>query len=78
MDGNYEFVNHMAKDKQRMFIREARERRAAKQAGSQGGAWSTRAYVAHTGAWLLQAANRAAGQVVDWRPTLRQPSTSPH
>ena len=78
MNSNYEFVNHMARDKQSAFIREARERRAAKQAGSQGGAWSTKVYMVQIGARLIQAANRVAGQVVNWKPTLRQPSISPH
>ncbi|HSG16079.1 MAG TPA: hypothetical protein VLE70_07130 [Anaerolineae bacterium] len=72
MNGNYEFANHMAKDKRSAFIREAQERRMAKQAGSRGEARSTRVYVARIGAWLLQVAYRTAGQVANQRPALRR------
>lgn len=77
MNGNYEFVNHMAKDKQSAFLREAQERRMAKNAGGRDGARSTRVYAAQIGAWLIQVANRTAGQVISWKLALRQPKTSP-
>ena len=78
MNGNYEFMYDTAKRENEALVREAQERRMAKQAGSRGGAWSSKTYVTRTGAWLLQTANRAAGQVVDWRLALRQLRTSPH
>ena len=77
MNGNYEFVNHMAREQQSAFLREARERRMAKHAGGRERARSTRVYAAQIGAWLIQVAYRTAGQVENWRLALRQPKTSP-
>ncbi|UCG23867.1 MAG: hypothetical protein JSW55_17300 [Chloroflexota bacterium] len=78
MNGNYEFMYGTAKRENEALVREAQKRRMAKQAGRRGGAWSTRTDVARAGAWLLQVADRAAGQVVDWSLALRQLRTSPH
>ena len=53
MNGNYEFNKHMATDKHRTFIQEAKRHRLAKQARDQGESWSIRAFIIRAGAWLV-------------------------
>ena len=80
MNGNYEFVKQMAKDRQTAYLDEARNHRMAKQAGSQGGARSTGTLTARVGAWLhwttYEAVDRAAGQLAYWKASLGWPGTA--
>ncbi len=80
MNGNYEFVKHMAKEKQSAFINEARDHHVAKQAGSQGGDRFVTVVVTRSGAWLHRAilgvAHRAAGKYVTWKAVPHRAGTA--
>lgn len=77
MNGNYEFVKHMAQDKQSAFIQEASVHRLAKQAGRPLREWSRLSLYVRVSVWLRRAGAsatlRAAGQVASWRALLRGP-----
>jgi len=60
MNGNYEYVRQVSRDKQRAFINEARQHRLAKQAGNPGGRRRVATYLARAGNRLQNVAVWAA------------------
>ena len=82
MNGNYEFVKHVARDKQSKYVDEARAHRVAKQAGSLGGDRLVVAIATRTGAWLHRAtrrvAHRAAGKYATWKAVPHRAGTTIH
>jgi hypothetical protein len=76
MNGNYEFVRQVARDKQRAFAKEAREHRLAKQAGSLGGERRVAGLYARAGKQMQAAVNwiaqRTAGSAASWKAALQK------
>lgn len=62
MNGNYEYVRHVARDKQSAFINDARQYRLAKRAGIKRGRPGVATYLARVGNQLQSAAAWVAGR----------------
>jgi hypothetical protein len=82
MNGNYEFVKHVAREKQSGFINEARAQRLAKQTGSRGGDRLVLVIATRTGAWLHRVAfgvaQRAADKYATWKAEPHRAGTAGH
>lgn len=82
MNGNYEFVRQVARDKQSAFVSEAREHRLAKQAGSSGRQRRVSVSYAGVGKQVQSAviwiARRTAGSAASWKAALQKPGAATH
>lgn len=80
MNGNYEFVRQVARDKQKALASEAREHRLAKQAGSLGEQRRVAVLCARAGRQTKGAVNRIAqsmaGSVASWKAVLQKPGAA--